>query len=408
MTTKKVCGIDVHRDSLIATILDPETNQKHSIRYQNSLNNIQQLIIELKQHNCQKTVMESTGIYYKPLYTALETANLEPILANAYQVKAIPGRKTDQNDSEWLAQLLHANLIKPSYIPPKQTRELRDLTRLRTKYVQARTQNKNRVQKILNSVNIRIHTVLSDPFGKAGTELLEGLIAGKTVEQILKETRNKRLKAKSEEIQATIQGTLSTIDIFMLKQTLKTIDNLNEQIGQIEQRIMALMDKDTVKILCSVPGVGLLSAAIIIAELGDPKRFSNGKAVACWTGLVPSLHQSAGTTILGHITKRGSCHLRWCMIEVAHAAIKSSRRFKGMFLRICARKGCKVAYVAVARKLLTVVWHLLVNGELYVEEGFVKRGVRVQVDGVFRVVLFEDVFKVLRDAMLAVSAVDDG
>jgi len=161
--------------------------------------------------------MESTNIYWKPLYLSLEAAKFQVILANAHQVKAIPGHKTDQRDSKWLAHLQSANLIKPSYVPPKHLRELRDLTRLRTKYVQARTQNKNRAHKILNSVNIRLHIVLSNIFGKAGTEIIEGLLAKKPIKTILENTKIKQLKIKSEEIESVVQGTLSVNEHFMLK-----------------------------------------------------------------------------------------------------------------------------------------------------------------------------------------------
>jgi transposase len=402
MITQKVCGIDVHRDTLVATIFDPKTQQKQTKTFRNSLDNITQLVNWLKQNKCQKTAMESTNIYWMPLYETLEATNIEPILANAYQVKAIPGRKTDQSDSEWLAQLLQANLIKPSYVPPKQVRTLRKLVRLRIKYVQDRTQCKNRVQKTFNSVNIRLRTVISDIFGAAGTEIINGLLAEKTVDNILENTKNKQLKTKCDEIKAVAQGTLQQEDIFMLNQLLRTIKCLDEQIKQIEQHIAVLVDKAAMEIVMSVPGVGFLSAATILAELGESSRFCNEKQVACWCGLVPSLHQSAGVTTLGRITKRGSKYLRWCMVEVAHGAVRVDCRFRVMFNRIAAKKGRKVAYVAVARKMLAVVWHLLVNGERFVDDGFLKKVVWVRSDGV-GAVSFEDMIKTLRNAGFVVS-----
>jgi transposase len=378
MEMEKVCGVDVHRDLLVATILSEENKQtKH---FTNSADDIDKLREWLKTSECKKAVMESTSIYWVPLYLALEESGFEVILANAHQVKGIPGRKTDQSDSEWLAHLLRGKQIKPSYVPEKRLRELRELTRLRVKYVQNRTAVKNRCQKVLNRVNIRLRSKLTDVFGKAGMEILNGLMAGKSVEYILEHTESKRLKSRCEEIKAVATGALSENDIFVLKRLTETIEHLNGQIRQVEARIEVLANQRDVQIVSSMPGVGYRSAAAILAEIGDAKRFSNGKQIASWTGLVPSLHQSAGVCVLGSITKQGSVWLRWNMVEVAHAAVRvRDSKFRALFMRVRAKKGNKTAYVAVARKMLTVIWHLLVNGEKYVEEGFEKTAVRRKV-----------------------------
>jgi len=348
--------------------------------------------------------MESTSIYWVPLYLALEEASFEVILANAHQVKGIPGRKTDQSDSEWLAHLLRGGQIKPSYVPEKHLRELRELTRLRIRYVQNRTQFKNRCQKVLNRVNIRLRSKLSDVFGKAGMEILNGLMAGKTVEAILEYTENKQLKSRCDEIKSVAKGALSENDIFVLKHLTETIAHLNGQIRQIEARIELLANERDVEIVSSVPGVGKRSAAAILAEVGDAKRFSNGKQIASWTGLAPSLHQSAGVCVLGSITKQGSKWLRWNMVEVAHAAVRvRGSKFTALFLRVMAKKGKKTAYVAVARKMLTVIWHLLVNGEKYVEQGVEKTVVSRKVVYAGHVPL-EEMAEVLRSAGYTVVA----
>jgi len=373
---QKVCGIDIHRDTLVATILD-QTNHKQTQTFQNSQTDIEQLKNWLKTNNCTNVVMESTGSYWITLYITLEDAKFKPILANAHQVKAIPGRKTDQKDSEWLAYLLRSDLIRPSYVPAKPIRELRELARTRVKYVESRTQYKNRCQKILSKNNMRLSSVLSDIFGKAGKEILDGLMSGKTVEDILKTTKNKHLKKREVEIIDAARGSLSEVDMFLLKEMEQTIDTLTVQIHNIERRMAELVDEAALEIICSVPGVGRLSGATILAELGDVSRFGNGRQVAAWCGLAPFVSQSAGTTKIGGITKRGSRWLRRVLVEVAHVAVRMDCRFKRMFLRIAAKRCVKVAYVAVARKLLAVIWHLLVMGELYVEEGFSKKAVFV-------------------------------
>lgn len=336
---------------------------KQTRNFTNNADNIDKLKECLKTNECKHAVMESTSTYWVPLYLALEEISFEVILANAHQVKGIPGRKTDQSDSEWLAHLLRGGQIKPSYVPKKHLRELRELTRLQLKYVQNTTAFKNRCQKVLNRVNIRLRSKLSDVFGKGGMETLNGLMAGKSVEAILEHTESKRLKNRCEEIKAVAKGSLSENDIFELRQLTETIEHLNGQVRKVEARVEMLVNQRDVEIVSSLPGVGKRSAAAILAEIGDAKRFSSGKQIASWTGLAPSLHQSAGLTVLGSITKQGSRWLRWNMVEVAHATVRvRDSRFRAFFMRVRAKKGSKTAYVAVDRKMLTVVWHLLVYG----------------------------------------------
>lgn len=401
---EKVCGVDVHRDLLVATILSGEAETKETRHFVNDADNIDKFKEWLKTSECKRAVMESTSVYWVPLYLALEESGFEAVLANAHQVKGIPGRKTDQSSSEWLAHLLRGGQIKPSYVPDKRLRELRELTRLRVKYVQNRTAFKNRCQKVLNRVNIRLRSTLTDVFGKAGMEILNGLMAGETVEYILDHTESKRLKSRCDEIKSVAKGALSENDIFVLKHLTDTIKHLDEQIHGLEARIEMVVNKADVEIVSSVPGVGVRSAAAILAEVGDAKRFSNGKQIAAWTGLVPSLYQSAGTFVLGSITKQGSKWLRWNMVEVAHGAVRMrDSKFRALFLRVMAKKGKKTAYVAVARKILTVIWHLLVNGEKYVENGFEKT-VRIRKVAFGGHVPLEEMAEVLRSAGYTVVA----
>ncbi|MCL2868982.1 MAG: IS110 family transposase [Candidatus Bathyarchaeota archaeon] len=298
-------------------------------------------------------------------------------------------------------------LIRPSYVPKKQIRELRELARTRVRYVESRTQYKNRCQKILSKNNMRLSSVLSDIFGVSGKEILYGLMSGKTVEEILKTTKNKHLKRREAEIIDAAKGALSEVDMFLLKEMGQTIDALTVQIHNIEARMAELVDPRALEVICSVPGVGRLSGATILAELGDVTRFSSGGQVASWCGLAPFVSQSAGSTKIGSITKRGSRWLRRVMVEVAHVAVRMSCRFRDMFWRIASRRGKAVAYVAVARKLLTVVWHLLVNDELFVEEGFSKKSsvvaVRSVVSGGSKGLSLDDVVGILGRMVKVVS-----
>jgi len=390
------CGVDVHRDLLVAIVMGDSF--KETKRFVNDVGSINGMKEWLKGHGCRRVVMESTGIYWVPLYLALEEAGFNVLLANAWQVKAIPGRKTDQSSSEWLAHLLRSGLVKASYVPEKRVRDLRELTRLRVKLVGTRTAFKNRCHKVLNRVNIRLGSRLSDVFGKAGSEVLEGLMEGKTVDDILEHTSNRWLKKRGDEIKEVVKGVLSQSDIFVLKHCVDMVKQADEKVLMMDAQIETLVNEHDVEIVASVPGVGRKSAAAITAEIGDAKRFLDGKKIASAAGLAPSVYQSAGKYLTGGITKQGSKWLRRIMVEVAHVAVRArDSKLRAFYLRVKARKGEKTAIVAVARKMLTIIHHLLVNGEKYVEEGFEKR-FRSKGSARLRDVPLEEMVVVLRES----------
>lgn len=395
------CGVDVHKDELVATIVGDSL--KETKRCMNDVDGISSLEKWLKDHGCSRVVMESSGIYWVSLYLAFEDAGFNVFLANARQVKAIPGRKTDQISSEWLAYLLRSGLVKPSYVPEKRLRELRDLTRLRVKLVATGTAFRNRCHKVLNRVNIRLGSRLSDIFGKAGLEILEGLMDGKTIEEILERTENRWLRKREEEIREVVKGILSQSDIFILKQCVDMVRQVEAKVIEVDSRIEALVNERDVEIVASVPGVGRKSAAAITAEIGDPHRFEDGKKVVSAAGLAPSVYQSAGKNLTGGITKQGSKWLRRSMVLAARSAVKArDSRLRRYYLRLKARKGDKTAIVALARKMLVLVHHLLVNGEEYVEDGFekrLKRGGSFQFAGV----PLEEMAEVLRESGYVVT-----
>jgi transposase len=308
---RRACGVDVHRDNFVATILTSRGCETRD--FEKSLEDVEAFKAWLKTKKCRAVVMESTGVYWIPLYAALEN-EFDVKLANAGRTRKTAGRKTDQSDAEWLAYLLRAGLIEACYVPEREVRVLRELTRLRTKMVQNRTDYKNRVHKVLQRCNIRLGSKLHSVFGKSGMEELDERIA----------------------------------------------------------MLVADREKD-LKNISKVPGVAQVSASSILAEIGDAKRFANGKKIASWSGLCPSVYQTADKNLTGSL-KQGSKNLRRMMIQVAHVASRASdSRLRLFFLRVAARRGKKKAYVALARKILCIIYHLLINGEEYVEEGFVKR-----------------------------------
>jgi len=371
MTNKNiVCGIDVHKEFLIGTILGEGDNKKVE-RYETDHESILKFRDWLRENRCERAVIESTGVYWVPVFLALEGV-VDIVVANAYQVKQIPGRKTDESDSEWLAKLLRGNLIRPSYIPERNIRDLRDLTRLRTKLVHVRTDFKNRVHKVLERANIRLSAVLSDLFGKTGLQILKGITSGKSLDEVIGGIKNKRIDKK--EVEEAIKGNLSESDVFLLEYCVKMVEILGSEIAEIENKIeerIKGMEKE-LKIVMSVVGVGKTAAQEILAEVGDIKRFPEDKNLASRAGLAPSVYQSGGKNLTGR-TRKGSKWLRKTMFQVAMAASRNKKsELREFYLRIKAKKGHKVAIVALARKILCIIHHLLTTGNATLKKESVK------------------------------------
>jgi transposase len=303
-----------------------------------------------------------------------------------------------------LAYLLRAGLIEASYVPERNIRVLRELTRLRTKMVQNRTDYKNRVHKVLQRCNIRLGSKLNSVFGKAGMEVLNGLMTGRSLDEIVNESNSRVLKEKRGELEKVVRAGLDQEDIFVLKRCLRMVKSLDEELEELDARIAMLIGgrEKEMKNISKVPGIAQVSASSILAEIGDAKRFANGKKIASWSGLCPSVYQTADKNLTGSL-KRGSKNLRRMMIQVAHSASRTKNsRLRLFFLRVAARRGKKKAYVALARKILCIIHHLLVNGEEYVEEGFVKK-VRIRMRALEGVPL-EEMAKILVGAGYLVQA----
>jgi transposase len=366
---EKACGIDVHKSFLVATILTCDA-AKETKEFNTGLEDLIRLREWLMERHCQRVAIESTGIYWIPVYTCLE-GKVETIVANARQIKNMPGRKTDYLDSEWIAEICLNGQIKPSFIPSKEIRELRDLTRTRTKTTQTMTAFKNRVHKVLEKANIRISGVLSELFGIAGLQILNALLDKKNIDEVLKKV--KRIGKKKAAIKEAVRGELSQTDIWLIRECLETIDFLKKKINlldsMINQRIENTKKQDQMQILMSIPGISFTSASAILAEIGDINVFPNPKSLVGWSGLAPSLNESAGKSSNGHITKKGSKYLRRMLVQCAHViAGHRPNKLRFFFQRILMKKGKKIAIVALARKLLSIIHHLLKNNEKYSED----------------------------------------
>ncbi|CAG0939907.1 hypothetical protein BROC_00834 [Candidatus Brocadiaceae bacterium] len=366
---EKACGIDIHQAFLKATVLDL-AGAKDTRRFSTCIDDLLNLRQWIMENKCQRVAIESTGVYWIPTYTLLE-GKVETILANPYQIKSIPGRKNDDIDSGWIAEVCLNGQIKPSYVPPKEIREIRELTRSHIKLTQARTSFKNRVHKVLSRAGIHISGVISDIFGKSGMIILSGILNGKTIDQTFAEIKNKNIKIKKTEIKEALKGELSQNDIFVIKECVDSIKFFDEKIKEFDSKInqnLKSMQKE-MNILMSIPGVGFTTAAAISAEIGNIDVFFKPKNLVGWCGLAPSICESAGKSSNGHITKRGNKFLRTILVQAANSiAIGRPNKLRFFYQRIKAKKGHKKAIVALARKLATIIHHLLKFKEFYSEE----------------------------------------
>jgi transposase len=266
---------------------------------------------------------------------------VEFVLANAYQIKHIPGKKTDMLDSEWIAELYLKNLIKPSRIFSKNYRDMRSLTREREALIKVRTQLKNRVHKILDSCCIKLSSVVSDSFGKSGRHIVNGLLKGKSMVEIISGIPSRRIRNKKDQLIAAVRTSLEPAQIFQIQSLLHVIDGVSKEIEEVNREIRrdSASLKEDLGIAISMPGMGFTSASVIISEIGDYRDFKTSEQIASYFGIVPSVYQSADKLNTGAITKHGSPHLRRMLVEVAHAIVRSKTesKLKRFFLRIKAR-----------------------------------------------------------------------
>lgn len=369
----RVCGVDIHKKFLVATILSRD-GTKMQKRYETDIDDLLNFRDWVIKENCDCVAIESTGVYWYPVLAVLEN-KVELILANAHQIKHTPGRKTDALDSEWIAEIALNNLIDPSRIFPKEDRELRRLTRTRESLVKIRSQMKNQVHQGLESCNLKLSSVLSDSFGKSGRHILDGLITGKSIDKIIAGIPSKRVRKNGNQIRAAVKTGLDQIQVFLIQSHLDTIDCLTQKLDDIDLEIKQRISgrKDDLQIAMSVPGIGFTAATTILAEIGNYRDFSTPDRLASWCGIVPNVYQSSDKLLTGSITKQGSKHIRWILVQVAQAAAKKrGSKLRKFFLRVKARKGHNVAVVALARKILCILYHLLMNQEPYQEDGVEK------------------------------------
>jgi len=363
------CGLDIHKKRISACIIYPEKVKADHCEikeFGTFTDDLQRLLSWLVAHECPVVAMESTGIYWRPVHNVLE-GFVEVILVNAREIKNVPGRKTDIGDSKWLAGLLQHGLLRGSFIPPKKVRQWRDLTRLRRKYVQTLADYKKRTQKLFESANIKIDSVVSDLFGVTGRNLMN-LLLSDTQKLSLSDIEGcvrGKLKGKEHELYRSIQGFFSDHHRFILKRLLKMNAMLEEEIAGFDHQIQQLMEdqKELIGRMKKAPGISDVSARDILAEIGaDMSSFPTGGSIASWSGLCPGNNETAGKRKSGRSPVRKH-HLKTIMVEVAWAAIKKKDSyFKDKYYRLKARRGAKRAIVAVAHRILLGIYNVINDG----------------------------------------------
>ncbi len=315
--------------------------------------------------------MESTGVYWKPVWNILE-GQFEIVLVNAQHIKAVPGRKTDQKDSEWIADLLQHGLLRGSFVPPRETRELRDLTRYRVSLTEECNRIANRIQKVLEDANIKLASVATDALGASGRAMIQAIIDGEQNPGLLADMAKGLLRNKMSELHSALAGRITAHHRFMLAQLMDDLRHAEAKMERVEEEIKrhTFPFGDDVARLCTIPGIDRVTAWGLVAELGlNMDQFPSAGHAASWAGLCPGNFESAGKRLSGK-TRKGSAFLRRCLANAAWAvSTKKSSYLSALFRRIAARRGNKRAILAVAHAMLVIAYYLLKRKEEYKELG---------------------------------------
>ncbi len=368
------CGLDVHKKLVVACLreLDAAGRLRKEVRTFGTMTaDLLALAEWLAAAGCTQVAMESTGVYWRPVFNLLHD-QCEVLVVNAQHIKAVPGRKTDIKDAEWIAELLQYGLLRGSFIPPQPQRELRDLTRHRTTLVQERARVINRLQKVLEDANIKLAAVVTNVLGVSARAMLEAMLAGISDPATLANFAQGRLREKREQLEQALTGVVRAHHRLLLTELLGHIDYLDKAIARVSEAIAARLqdDEESLALLDSIPGVSRRTAEILLAEVGaDLQRFPTAKHLASWAGMCPGNHESAGKRLSGR-TRKGSPWLRQALVEAAHGAARSKRTYVGaQYRRIAARRGKKRAAVAVGHTILVMAYYVLTRREPYRELG---------------------------------------
>lgn len=417
---ERCCGLDIHKKIIVACLLIREATgklKKESRTFGTMTTGLLELLDWLKSAKCSHVAMESTGVFWKPIYNILE-GEMEVLLVNAQHIKAVPGRKTDVKDAEWIASLLQHGLLRASFVPPRPQRDLRELTRTRKTLIEERARIVNRIQKVLEDTNIKLSSVATDITGKSAQDILHALLEGENDPEKLAGMARGRLRSKRKELAQAVQGTLREHHQFVLTQHLAHLEFLDAQIQAFDQQIAQMLGlhepeepeppspgspekkpdgqrnaraasatpinegnrenrmaspeemRRAIERLDAITGISLRTAEVVIAEIGlNMERFASEEHLASWVGLCPGNKVSAGKRLSGKTTK-GNRWLRTALIEAAQGAASSKHTFLGAYYRrLCQRIGKRKAIVALAHRILIIIYRVLKEGQEFEEKG---------------------------------------
>lgn len=378
----RCAGLDIHKRNIVAARVigpaDPAQGpvQRQTQTFDTTPQGLLAVYDWLTDSGVTHVAMESTGTYWKPIYNLLETS-FEVWLLNAQHIKAVPGRKTDVKDAEWIANLLRHGLVRPSFIPPQAQRDLRELVRERANFVRTRATLSNRVHKVLEGGGIKMGNVLTDVLGASGRTIIQAMLGGESDPDVLADLAHKRLRPKREELKGALRGAgqLRGAQRFLLRELLGQLDSLSATIERCDQAIKeALAEEEgweeVIELLDGVPGIGRETAELLVAEVGvDMSRFPSAAHLAAWVGLAPANNQSAGKRGAG-TTRKGNTWVRSALVQAAHGAVRRKGSYLGaQYRRIGGRRGKKRALVAVAHSLIVIAYHIIARREPYRELG---------------------------------------
>ena len=360
---QRCCGIDVHKSVIVACLRDGRKTEIRS--YGATTDELRKLADWLLESKCEISAMESTGSYWKPVYNVMEALGVEIIVVNAQHIKNVPGRKTDAKDSEWISQLLQCGLLKPSYIPSREQRELREVSRYRKSLVEERARELNRLSKMLEGGNIKLTSVVRDVNGMTSRNLIRALLGDGVHEDNIDDLLCGSLREKRAELLKACDGYLTSLQKKLIRAILDHIDDMTRRISDIDDIINGQLkrEQDVLKRLQEIPGIAERSAQIILAEIGtDMSRFPTDGHIARWSGLAPGNNESAQKRKSGKTTK-GNNTLKTTMIQCAQIAKRTKGSFfKAQYERLVVRRGKNRATVAVAHSMMIAIYHILKDG----------------------------------------------
>lgn len=379
------CGLDIHKESIVACIMKGPIEEKLKPRseireFGTQLRDLHTLRKWLKENECHYVAMESTGIYWQPIYSILETSladEMHLLVVNARHMRNVPGKKTDLRDAEWIATLLRAGLLKGSFVPERDIRDLRQYTRYRKALVRDISSQKNRIEKLLQSNGYRLSSFLSNIFGSSGMAIMQQLVkVGYITNQSVDEALKSKARLKANEILSNLNGILSVPQRKLLKMQLAHLADLYANLEEIEEEIRNDFSQfqGPIDLLDSIPGIDITAAFAILAEIGkDMSPFPTAQHICSWAGLAPGNYESAGKSKRQRVTQ-GNDYLKTMLCEVAWVIVNHKKLYlSGWYWRLKQRTDSKRAVVALARKLLVIIYTMLRTSQPYNEERFIER-----------------------------------